>query len=401
MKNTERKLNVYLFAAWYPNKTDEFEALFVEKHARIIAGFLNVNVVFAKGLSSRTKRFSVEESYQPQLNTIKVYFRKSRFKFLNLLLYMIAQYKGYKKLADHFGKADVYHLHVLNRSAFLPVLLSFIQFKPYLISEQSTGYLKENGAFRGSFKTFCTKITVTYAAGISTISAALKDAMHQHQLHNRNWQIIPNVVDEQFFLSAQHRNHAYHNHWLHISRMEQKAKNVEGILNTFLKYNKVFPDSVLHMVGSGPDLHSVRTYADEIGLKKQVKFHGDLPLTDIIRLMNKVIAMIHFSNYETQAVVVSEALASGLPVIYTDLPAIKEYAGEADGIEVETGNESKLFLAMLAMNQKYKDYQPMHMSDKAKQKFSEAIITEKFIQFYQKSLGKSFDVKKDLSAVYQ
>ncbi len=401
MKNTEKKLKIYLFAGWFPNKTDQFEALFIEKHAKLLAGFADVNVVFAKAVNGKVKRFATEESYLPQLNITKVYFRKSRFKLLNLLFFILAQLKGYQKLLNKFGKADVYHIHILNRCAFLPVLLSFFQNKPYLISEQSTSYLPENGSFKGAFKIFCVKTALHFASGVSTISTALKEAMQHYQLNNKNWQIIPNAVDEQFFQLVNHRSPVNNNHWLHISRMEQKAKNVEGILNTFLKYNKIFPESILHMVGSGPELNKICVYAEEIGLKKQVKFHGDLLLTDIIRLMNKVTAMIHFSNYETQAVVICEALAAGLPVIYTDLSAIKEYAGEADGIEVEAGNESKLFLAMLAMNQKYKDFQATHMSEKAHQKFSEAVITEKFIHFYQKSLGKSFNVKKDLSTVYQ
>lgn len=76
----------------------------------------------------------------------------------------------------------------------------------------------------------------------------------------------------------------------------------------------------LHVAGDGPEREALVAQAARSGLSAQVTFGGQLPPQDVPGVLSRADIYVMSSRSEGRPNVVIEALASGLPVITTDLP---------------------------------------------------------------------------------
>ena len=116
--------------------------------------------------------------------------------------------------------------------------------------------------------------------------------------------------------------------FIHVARLHP-VKNQELLLRAF---RRIEDENVkLWIVG------------EELKLDNRVVFMGNRG--DVPQLLSQANAFILSSNSEACPMTVLEALASGLPVVSTDVGGIRELVGEC-GILVEPQNEDELFKAM-------------------------------------------------------
>jgi 1,2-diacylglycerol 3-alpha-glucosyltransferase len=95
-------------------------------------------------------------------------------------------------------------------------------------------------------------------------------------------------------------------------------KNIEFLLRMFKDLLKRLPNALFMIVGEGPALEHLRTYAKDLGVSESIKFIGyldrDTELLDCYRAGN---VFVFASRTETQGLVLLEALAQGTPVVST------------------------------------------------------------------------------------
>lgn len=101
-------------------------------------------------------------------------------------------------------------------------------------------------------------------------------------------------------------------------------------------------DFILHLVGSGPLLPKMRRTAYELGIGEHVIFHGYVPDNELLELYSKSDVFILPSIYEGFPVVIPEAMAMGLPIVSTDIPAIKGILNQDNAIIVKPANPFSL-----------------------------------------------------------
>jgi len=107
---------------------------------------------------------------------------------------------------------------------------------------------------------------------------------------------------------------------LYVSRIA-KEKNVEFLLESMkqLVFNrrKKHPRADVHllMVGGGPELNNFRDYVEEEGLSPYVTFTDMLKKEIANRYYGAADLFVFPSITETQGIVVSEAMAAGLPAV--------------------------------------------------------------------------------------
>jgi glycosyltransferase involved in cell wall biosynthesis len=109
---------------------------------------------------------------------------------------------------------------------------------------------------------------------------------------------------------------------LYVGRLEPN-KRVEWLLRVL----RELPDASLRLIGDGPSRPAIERLADDFALAHRVAVLGPLPRQSVVAEMREADVFVFPSAYESFGATALEALAVGLPVVATDLPALREATG--------------------------------------------------------------------------
>lgn len=117
--------------------------------------------------------------------------------------------------------------------------------------------------------------------------------------------------------------------FLYVGRLVA-YKKIDAIIKALAK---VYADQnfVLNIVGSGAEKEKLQSLADELGVKQNVVFHGQIPRDKVFELMKKCFCFTMVSEKETFGMVYIEAMLAGCVTI-----ASKD--GGVDGVIVNNEN---------------------------------------------------------------
>lgn len=101
---------------------------------------------------------------------------------------------------------------------------------------------------------------------------------------------------------------------LFVGRLGQE-KNVAFLLKSFAVILRRHPQTVLVLVGSGPQEDYLKKMAKQLGLSERVIFTGVLPRSAIVHCYASADLFVFPSVTDTQGLVIGEAKATGLPVV--------------------------------------------------------------------------------------
>lgn len=94
-----------------------------------------------------------------------------------------------------------------------------------------------------------------------------------------------------------------------------KIKGVERLLKAFIEVSKNVPDSLLIIVGDGPERSTLEKLAWRYGIAEHVRFEGQLEGSDLLVWYLLGDLLVLPSHHETYGAVVNEALMAGMPVL--------------------------------------------------------------------------------------
>ena len=114
---------------------------------------------------------------------------------------------------------------------------------------------------------------------------------------------------------------------LHVGRLSTE-KRLDIVLKALAKLAPTEPDLRLLVVGRGPSEGYYKKMAEDLGIAKRVVFTGFLPDDDLATAYASSEVLVIASTFETQGLVVLEALASGTPVAGIRYRAIPEFVKE-------------------------------------------------------------------------
>jgi len=111
---------------------------------------------------------------------------------------------------------------------------------------------------------------------------------------------------------------------LHVGRVAAE-KNLATLIHAFPRVKEANPDAKLLVVGRGPYLERCYDLVRQMDLSGDVIFTGFVPDADLPRYYAAADVFAIASKFETQGLVVLEALASGRPVAGANYRAIPEF----------------------------------------------------------------------------
>lgn len=106
-------------------------------------------------------------------------------------------------------------------------------------------------------------------------------------------------------------------------------KNVKGLLQAMSRLLQDIPHHLVLIGGAGWDTDELRHSMNDPALKSRVHFLGFVSDIQLRALYQEAEAYVHPSLYEGFGLPVLEAMASGTPVIASDISSLREIAGSA------------------------------------------------------------------------
>lgn len=177
-----------------------------------------------------------------------------------------------------------------------------------------------------------------------TVKNHLKDYLPDNNI------VIPNGIT---FPEFHHKDFTHDEMRFLIAGRLTRLKGVDTALNALAGLKGY--EWTLDIVGEGSERGSLEALSESLGISERVKFHGDKSKREVEKFMAQSSCMLFTSHSEGAGLVVYEALSAGLPVIASDIEALREIAvdglvmaGDAEGwrnaIErfILTGEASRL-----------------------------------------------------------
>jgi len=144
---------------------------------------------------------------------------------------------------------------------------------------------------------------------------------------------------------------------------------------------------VLQIAGDGKEMKNLINLTAKFKLDKEITFLGIIQHEKIIKFYKECDIFVSASLKESFGVAVVEALASGKPVVVTKCGGPESFVNRETGVIVNKGDSFALAAGIEKVIRNYKMYNPGHLRNYVKEKFSNRSVTRKIIKIYHKVLN--------------
>ena len=188
---------------------------------------------------------------------------------------------------------------------------------------------------------------------------------------------INNGIDIDRYYREQHDLFTF----INVSRQDEN-KNQAAIIHAFNKVNSENTKTKLILVGDGPTHLQLKKLVNDYHLEESVTLTGSVSEPELYYSMSDV--YVQSSHREAMPMSVLEALATGLPVISTDVGGIKDVVKE-NGFLIPDNNLDELINAMMKMTT-LSEEQLHTLCEKSKEMvkmYSAPVMAENYLQTYK------------------
>lgn len=376
------------FSSWYPTELKPYLGIFVKRHIKAVSPFRKSVLIHA--YSDPARDFGYRHSFEHVVNDdFQEYFlcygRPKTWlqKLKRLWLVNKFYHQTTKEIIRKNGKPSGFHLHVCWPLGLYiwPVILNWKL--PVLITEHWTGYLQEDGRYRGFFTTLITRLLVKKAKAVMVVSEKQKNAMLGHQLLG-DYYLIDNVVDESFEKKyPTKQNDAHQINFFHVSTLMEEEKNITGLLNGFEQAQRQNPNIRLTIAGFESNWNLLMEKNPEFK-KLPVHYIGSLKAEQIAKEMQQADAFVLTSWFENQPVVCIEAWCSGLPLIAVQVGNLYLTMKAHNSVTIKSQKPEDITQALLTFAAKKNQFDRGKIAEEALATYSSQIAGQKIEHIYQK-----------------
>lgn len=296
-----------------------------------------------------------------------------------------AQYiSEFQNLIKKYGRPDAIHLHVALPLGPIAAFLARKHNIPLIVSEHWSIYQPMNRSLLKSHQRCALRYTYKNAAHVTAVSQNLLDnivATVRIAAKKPNT-VVGNVVNTDIFSLKPALPIRSKKQILHVSTLDNDAKNIMGILRAVDALSQRRNDFELNIVHDFRNILA-ETYVRERGLDSVVHFLGQKTSMEIASLLQNSDFFLLFSNYENQPCVLLESFCTGTPAIATPVGGIPEITNKDNAVLVTPKDESQLIEKMEFMLDNTDNYQSKNIRNQALEICSPKIIGKKWMDIYR------------------
>ncbi|PKM10284.1 MAG: glycosyl transferase family 1 [Gammaproteobacteria bacterium HGW-Gammaproteobacteria-3] len=135
-------------------------------------------------------------------------------------------------------------------------------------------------------------------------------------------EVIPNIINLERFLPKNNKHFNKDAPHLIITRNLEAIYGIKIALEAIASLKQQYPEIKLSIAGSGPQKEELQQLTQQLGIAENVIFTGKLAPETIAELYQSADIMLNPTTVDNMPNSVLEALASGVPVVSTDVGGI-------------------------------------------------------------------------------
>lgn len=192
--------------------------------------------------------------------------------------------------------------------------------------------------------------TLALAALVSVPSGFLADVFKKRGVATT---VVPNIVDLSRFtpdLAQPRLLELRQPGWPHVvvTRNLEQIYDIGTALGAFARIRERYPNARLLIVGSGPEQDALQALAGKLAVAGAITFTGRIDNAELPELYRRADLMLNPSLVDNMPISILEALASGVPVVTTDVGGIPYLVKpEQTALLVKPGDEQAMADAAL------------------------------------------------------
>jgi glycosyltransferase involved in cell wall biosynthesis len=393
-----QRLNILFVTPWYPTGDRPYWGIFVREHAKAVAQYNNVAVLHTVGQSAgvaATYALTQEEDTEitQGMPTYVLHHRQTPPR-TDRLIRNWSLFRALQTIINREGRPDVIHAHV-HRVALIAVLIGKLYKIPVVVSEQHSAFPLRTLT---RFEVLEAKVALSRAGALLPVSKALQGAIARYGIQ-RNFEIVPNVVDTDLFTlepaladpqgaQGDATNKSTSIKLLCVANMpDSEVKGYRYLIHA-LAALRDRADWQLDIIGDGPKQAVYEQMVCELGLAERVKFHGYQPKLAIVRAMQQAALFVLASVWDNMPCVLIEAMATGLPIVATNVGGIPEVVTPEVGLLAEPGDVDSLKAAITQMIDALDCYCPERLAALAQQ-YSTVVVGQQLDRIYRTQIGQA------------
>ncbi len=392
-----QRLKVLFVTPWYPHPDNPMSGIFVHEHAKAVSHFHDVVVLHGFGrAASLPVRFSLERDHfnddsqlssAEQIPSFVMRYRKSLVPKMDRIARQLAMQRAIKETVEATFAPDLIHAHI-HRMALPSYLFGRKNKIPHVVTEQHSAFSLGTVSRADVLEA---KLAFSQAAAVMPVSNALQQAVESYGIRG-NFQIVPNVVDTNFFTSNPVTQPPPAGRGNRLIRL----LSVGGMPTTHVKGYPHLLEALaslesslnwhLDIIGDGPVKNEYIRQVEALNIHDKVTFHGFQPKTNIVAAMNQADIFVLASIWDSMPCVLIEAMSTGLPIVATRTGGIPEVVTPKIGLLAEPANAESLRSALSEMMQTYKEYSAPQISRTAQAKYSFEAVGKLFDAVYRNAI---------------
>lgn len=375
------RLKVLFIAGWYPSKKNPVAGVFVKEHAKAASLYNDVVVLYSEGVDRSVRGiYYIDDNVEDGLRTLRLRYRKSPVPKTSYFLYLWAIFAALRQLVREGWRPDVIHAHVYS-AGFPAVLMGKLYGFPVVITEHFSGFPR--GLVRGLEK-MRAKFAFEQADLVCPVSENLKRNIESYGIRAQ-FCVLPNVVDTSLFAPGDRASTKEdYRKCLLLVALLNPIKGVPYLLEALTYLMERRNDFVLDIVGDGPNRSDYEKLATKLGLRNVVRFHGLKTKQEVAEFMRRADVFVLPSEWENLPCVIIEAMASGLPIVATNVGGIPEMVSNEVGILVPPKDSRALAQALNDVLEHLDHYQGEKIALHARQRFSYETVGKMLDNLYRK-----------------
>lgn len=382
----QERLNVLFFTTWYPSDQDRSAGIFVREHAKAVQLYDNVAVIHSIGRNRMVKSLWELQQIQDEELTegIPTYVFRHRYSPIPRTTQLIRFYsvvKAFQALRKEGFQPDVIHAHI-HEQALPAVFLGKLFRIPVVITEQHSAFPRR---LLSKMNRLEANISFRLADLVLPVSKALQKGIEGYGIHV-DYELVPNVVDTtQFKPNPTGKQLDACKKLLCVANMPKShVKGIPYLIEALVQLKEQRTDFHLDLIGDGPERANYAQQVQAAGLGDHFTFHGYKPKADIVKAMQAADVFVLASVWDNMPCVIVEAMASGLPIVATNIGGIPEMVTETTGILAEPADATSLCISINRILEQLPSFDQAAIAAEAERRFSQHAVGKQFDQIYRR-----------------
>ncbi len=377
---------VLFITAWYPTPAQPVWGVFVREHAKAVQLYDDVAVLHcllpdpALPQPTWTER-EIDPALTEGIPTYRAWYRAEPVSKTAYFRFLQSVRRAYQVIISEGFRPDVLHAHIYE-AGVAAVLLGKRHRLPVVITEQFSAFPRR---LLSRHKVLKARWAFGQADRVLPVSAALQTSIEQYGIHAR-FRRVPNVVDAGLFTPPSTPCPPHDPIRLLFVGSLIPLKGVGFLLDALAQVQRQRQDWCLDLVGDGQDRAAFERQAADLGLAPQVTFHGWKTKTEVAGFMRQADLFVLPSLWDNMPCVIVEAMASGLPIVASDIGGIPEMVdAPVIGALAPPGDAGALAAVLLARLATLDQTDRRLIASKA-ERFSMAVVGRSLHDIYEEVL---------------